>query len=845
MGESKAKRKKRLAEERKRQQAEQAARKQQEQEKEITVNDIEENKTEAEIAVADVEASKTESDFEKNKEAMFKKFMEDIELLEAEKKTAEEAATEAKRLSEELEGKRSNLAKQKEELLTSYDAIKDEYDKAVATIEKSEADAKEIVSLAKLESENTAKNAQEAAETIRSQAEADAREVSDTAEKERIEKLTMASEEARNVWKTQIDDLKKQIEDISAREKELHDTQLKLEKEKQNFDFEKEALDELKEHVQKLKEKYSAANPSKITELELELGEERDKYRILLERYESLSKRLVESQILLDTIKTEIEDSAEGRKIASMLEIVSAMQEFKEKYEKLAEIYSKYPDDKSIALLEEKAQKVEKLERANDTLEQERNRYREEAVAARNASKELEVVKQEVEATNALNEHLLQELESHKTALESRTGDTCPSLSKVDTETEESDFISDVSQRTQRTPITSLREMVSHVKNYAGSRAKEERLFYTDNDIRAFLAGMAVSRLIILQGMSGTGKSSLPRIFSEAISGFNRLIPVESSWRDRNELLGYYNDFNKKFNAKSFTIELYRSSKKRCQEVPTFIVLDEMNLARIEYYFSDFLAILQEPDHDKWLIELVSSDMRTLPMELPEEVKQKMKRDELSVFAIWEKIERNRQGDLRSETSDEEKEQLTSYLAKLGRLTGAKDLIAGRKIKVTDNIWFVGTANQDESTFEISDKVYDRAQVVSLHRKGVSEGNYKHTDKKFISVTDLQKLFDAAISGNEKRNAVEERLEVLDRVLIEKFDMSFGNRIVTQTIDFAAVFGAAGGSLEDALDYQISTKILRKVISSDDGESLLDLLDATKDYPETQRLINKRIRDLR
>ena len=798
-----------------------------------------------EIAVADVEASKTESDFAKNKEAMFKKFMDDIELLEAEKKVAEAAAAEAKRLSEELEGKKSNLAKQKEELQTSYDAVKVEYNKAVATIEKAEADAGEIISLAKTESEEIAKNAQVAAETIRSQAEADAREVSDTAERERIEKLAKASEEARDVWMAQIDALKQQIEDISAREKVLHDAQMKLEKEKQDFDFEKEALGELKEHVQKLKEKYSVASPSMITGLELELGEEREKYKILLERYEVLARRLAEAQILLDTIKTVVEDPAEGPKIASIREIVSAMQEFKEKYEKLAEIYSKYPDDESIALLEEKAQKAEKLERVNDVLEQERNRYREEAVAARNASKELEVVKQEVEATNALNEHLLQELKSHKTALESHTGDTCPSLSKVDTETEESDFINDVNQRTQRKPITSLGEMVSHVKNYAGSRTKDEQLFYTDNDIRAFLAGMAVSRLIILQGISGTGKSSLSRIFSEAISSFNRLIPVESSWRDRNELLGYYNDFNKKFNAKSFTIELYRSSKKRCQEIPTFIVLDEMNLARIEYYFSDFLAILQEPDHDKWLIELVSSDMRTLPMELPEEVKQKMKKDEPTVFAIWEKIEKSRRGDMKSETSDEEKEQLTAYLANLGRLTGAKDLIAGRKIKVTDNIWFVGTANQDESTFEISDKVYDRAQIVSLNRKGVSEGNYRHTVKKFISATDLQKLFDAAICGYENCKAVEERLKELDSVLTEKFDVSFGNRIVKQTIDFAAVFTAAGGSLEDALDYQISSKILRKVISSDNGEAFLDLLDATKDYPKTQHLINKRIKDLR
>lgn len=800
----------------------------------------------AETTISDVEVSKTESEFKKNKEAMLKKLNDDIESLETKKKTAEEAAAEAKRHCKELEDKRSDLARKKEELQTSYNAIKEEYDKAVATIDKAEADAKEILSLAKTKSEETAKNAQEAAEIIRSQAEANARQVVDKAEKERIEKLTKASDEARNVWKAQIDSLKRQIEEVSNREKELHNSWLNLEKEKQDLDFEKEALDELREHVQKLRDKYATANPLKITELELELTEEREKYRILLERYETLSKRLVESQTLLDTIKTEVEDSAEGRKISSMREIVSVMQEFKEKHGKLSEIYSKYPDDKSIELLEEKAQKVEKLERANDALERERNRYREEAVAARNASKELEVVKQEVQATNALNEHLLQELESHKTALESRTGDTCPALSKVDIETEESNFISDVSQRTQRTLIKSLREIVSHVKNYAGSRAKEERLFYTDNDIRAFLAGMAVSRLIILQGMSGTGKSSLPRIFSEAVSGFNRLIPVESSWRDRNELLGYYNDFNKKFNAKSFTIELYRSSKKRSQEIPTFIVLDEMNLARIEYYFSDFLAILQEPEHDKWLIELVSSDMRTLPMELPEKVKQEMKKDEPVVFAIWEKIERSRQGDLKSEASDEEKEQLTSYLAKLGRLTGAKDLIAGRKIKVTDNIWFVGTANQDESTFGISDKVYDRAQIVSLNRKGVSESNYKHTDKKFISVTDLLKLFDAAINGFEKQKAkaVEERLEALDNVLMEEFDMSFGNRIVTQTMDFAAVFAASGGSLEHALDYQISTKILRKVITSDDSKAFDELLKATKDYPETQRLIKKRIKDL-
>lgn len=270
-----------------------------------------------------------------------------------------------------------------------------------------------------------------------------------------------------------------------------------------------------------------------------------------------------------------------------------------------------------------------------------------------------------------------------------------------------------------------------------------------------------------------------------------------------------------------------------------------MNLARIEYYFSDFLAILQEPDHDKWLIELVSSDMRTLPMELPDSVKAKMKKESPSVFSIWEKIERSRQGDLKAESSDEEKEELTEYLEKMGQLTGAKSLIDGRKIKVTDNIWFIGTANRDESTFEISDKVYDRAQVVSLNRKGISEGSYKPTTQKYISVADLEELFSQAIRDNKTQKAVEERLNDLDQLLMEKFDMSFGNRIVTQTINFAAVFVAAGGSLNDALDYQISTKILRKVITTDDEEALLDLQEKIGEYPETVRLIEKRMKELR
>lgn len=785
-------------------------------------------------SVERVEQSVNLDEFNQNRKAYLQKFYDDVAELEKERTSATEAAETAKAVLTELETKKSQLSAEKAELEQGLKAVEKEYEQAVNTIDSANVQATNIISAASTERDE-----------IIAQAESDAKEKRTAADQDYMSKIAEASAEAQEIWKKQIESLKAQLSDVAKRERELSDAQIKLEKDLQDFELEKEELEELRSHVMKLKERYAAASPAKIQDLNIELSDEKSKYELLKAKYDELSKRFEEAQVILDTLKTEIDSSTGERRISSASEIVSAMHDFKERYEKLLSLNKDFPDFDSIAKLRDKADKTDKLEAENNTLIQERDRYRVEAVAARNAVKALEVVRQEVEATNALNEHLLQELESHKTALESRTGDTCPSLSKVDVEVDEVDFCKDIQQRMQRQPIATLKEVVSHVKNYAGSRKKDERLFFTDNDIRAFLAGMAVSRLIILQGMSGTGKSSLPRIFSEAISGFNRLIPVESSWRDRNELLGYYNDFNKKFNAKSFTIELYRSSKKKCQEIPTLIVLDEMNLARIEYYFSDFLAILQEPDHNKWLIELVSSDMRTLPMELPEEVKQRMKRDEPTAYEIWEKIERSRQGDLHSETSDEEKELLTAYLAKLEKLTGAKDLIAGRKIKVTDNIWFVGTANQDESTFEISDKVYDRAQVVSLNKKGKSEGNYANTNSKFISVTDLLSLFESAITNFKQKDEVESRLDALDNILVEKFDISFGNRIVMQTVDFAAVFVAAGGSVETALDYQISTKILRKVLTRDDGEAFLELSEAAKDYPETKRLIEKRIKELR
>ena len=609
------------------------------------------------------------------------------------------------------------------------------------------------------------------------------------------------------------------------------------------LDLAKMELDASKEEIEAQKAIFAKANPTRLDSLERKLEEKQEEYDQLSSDFREQRKKYIVLQTKLDSIKAEVEDPASGKTEYAVKDLLDEIKELKEELAQKKALLEKYPSGEKIIQLENRASSAEKAEADLVRALHERDEYRQRYDAERNLTGELTATKRELDATRALNEHLLQELEKNKTALENRTGNVCPSLTKVDEEASGTDFTEDIENRKNKKKIKSLDELVDVIYNYAGNGNANERLFYEKDDIRSFLAGMAVSKLIILKGMSGTGKSSLPRIVSKAISGNHSLIPVESSWR---ELLGYYNDFNKLFNDKTFTIELYRSGK--AAEIPSFIVLDEMNLARIEYYFSDFLAILEEPDRNKWLVELVSSDMRTLPYELSEKVERELqKSDRQDAYELWLRKKQLRAGNTKvTSLSEEEESILKSQLAKLNALIGAKDLIDGRKIKIPENVWFVGTANEDESTFEISDKVYDRSQVVVLNKKGKPDKNGYKPDvvAQFISFTALDKLFETAINDYKEKETVEKRLDEIDDVLIEKFHVSFGNRIVSQATKFAAVFTAAGGNLDKAIDFQISTKILRKIYHSDDVEAFKSLLNICGNYETTCESIQRKMERL-
>ena len=305
--------------------------------------------------------------------------------------------------------------------------------------------------------------------------------------------------------------------------------------------------------------------------------------------------------------------------------------------------------------------------------------------------------------------------------------------------------------------------MCDYVRKYGAAKKK---LYYSLDTIRVFFASLAASerasRLLILQGLSGTGKSSLPRMVAEALGVECKLVPVQPSWRDNRELLGYDNDFTNRFKETEFTKFLYEASAVPNRNKVYFIVLDEMNLARIEYYFADFLSVLEKPDQAEWIVPLVSGY---------------------------------------SEADEEQRPKYLDYSNEAANVC------------VTNNIWFVGTANNDDSTSLITDKVYDRAQVLDMDSREEGFGVKGRTAAQVtMDVEELLTLFENAKA--EKKGCLDESdrngISMVDEYLKE-MDITFGNRIMSQMDDFVPVYVACGGTKEEAIDYLLSHKILRKL----------------------------------
>ncbi|MGV8982817.1 AAA family ATPase, partial [Clostridium sp.] len=141
--------------------------------------------------------------------------------------------------------------------------------------------------------------------------------------------------------------------------------------------------------------------------------------------------------------------------------------------------------------------------------------------------------------------------------------------------------------------INSSPEISKQIQKYIISKG----FIYNDKDLNNFYLSLRTKPFVILAGISGSGKSKLVRLFAEAIgatkeNGRFNMISVKPDWNDSTELLGYKN-INEEFVPGKLTKIIYEASKSENKDMPYFICLDEMNLARVEYYLSDYLSLIE------------------------------------------------------------------------------------------------------------------------------------------------------------------------------------------------------------------------------------------------------------
>lgn len=289
-----------------------------------------------------------------------------------------------------------------------------------------------------------------------------------------------------------------------------------------------------------------------------------------------------------------------------------------------------------------------------------------------------------------------------------------------------------------------LEQLVENFRNFAASHLG---LYYKSEMIRLFIAALASTKLVILQGISGTGKTSLAYAWGKFLKHDSCVASVQPSWRDRTELFGYFNEFTKKFNETDVLKEIYQAGYT--DDIYT-VILDEMNISRVEYYFAEMLSILEMPNKDEWIVELVSSAWPDDP----------------------------------------------------------KNIIEG-KLKIPANVWYIGTINNDDSTFMVTDKVYDRAMPLDINDKG-QVFDALDIDAQDINYTYLENLFNEARDKNPISEDTLSKINEMDDYVIKHFRIAFGNRIVAHMKKFVPVYVGCGGDEIDGVDYFIARKILRK-----------------------------------
>ncbi|MCR5421974.1 MAG: AAA family ATPase [Lachnospiraceae bacterium] len=308
------------------------------------------------------------------------------------------------------------------------------------------------------------------------------------------------------------------------------------------------------------------------------------------------------------------------------------------------------------------------------------------------------------------------------------------------------------------------KEIINSIKKYIAAKG----FTFDDGLIENYYLSLKSKPFVILAGTSGTGKTRLVRLFAEAIgataqNGRYKLVPVRPDWSDSSDLFGHV-DLNGKFISGAI-IDFVKRAELDENKSPYFLCLDEMNLARVEYYLSDILSVIETR-------ELIDGKVTTDPL----------------ITEIY---------------------------------YGSDKQAAGKygTVRIPENLYIIGTVNMDETTFPFSKKVLDRANTIEFSTVDLTSDakagemvKTVQTDNSFMKAKYV--FFNQCSDHEELVVRVCAKLQQLNRIL-EKANAHVGYRVRDEIV-FYMINNADSDLLkeDDAFDNEIMQKILPRIQGS-------------------------------
>ncbi|MCZ2205349.1 AAA family ATPase [Cylindrospermopsis raciborskii] len=617
----------------------------------------------------------------------------------------------------------------------------------------------------------------------------------------------------------QINGLKSQVESLDSKRLELNSIELQIVSQQVDLNRLNTRIEELTNQSQELEQRAADLRSLRISieesiidrnNLEARITQLNSQVESLESRRDSKSLELnsIELQIVsqqadLNKLNTRIEEltnqSLELEHRTTELEllrftydaILSQKQDYEVKVSQLKPEIDRLELDKQRIL-----QTIEENQNNYQRLTEVREQYRSLTLTIRDQESKLRELKKEEHNLQTRNHNLQTETDNlHQTKREIET--TIANLKGEIREIENSGRVALEPLREKLwtnlpRQVRQLEGETQFIQNFIASLT-DEGLSFSSRTIKAFHTSLKVqdiSALVILAGISGTGKSELPQRYANYIGAQLLTLAVQPRWDSPQDLQGFYNYLEKKFKPTQLMRGLYQYRQPEMRDRIVIVLLDEMNLARVEYYFSEFLSKLESRRNHATYLEI---DVGSLPIAESE-----------------------------------------------------------RRLEIPKAFLFVGTMNEDETTQTLSDKVLDRANVLTFGRpqnlklgqertvNQHSDNLVNNRDSSYVTYSDFKNWVRTPVPKSDVVKEVEYYLNRANKVM-EKMGHPFAHRvyqaIAQYVVNYPEVNGIDSESFRFALADQFGQKLLPKLrgVMVDEAHQQLqemkEIIDEINDQP--------------